>query len=472
MARLSSVLIVDDLETSRSIMHEILMAEGYELLFAAGGAEALRMARDCAPDLILLDLMMPDIDGFTVCRTLRADVQMGQIPVIIVTALDDRESRLKGFQAGCDDFVSKPFDRLELRMRVRTIVRLNRYRLLVNEQQRFETLFTRSPNGLVMLDRDGNITLVNPEMVRLVAAPNAESLIGQQLPDLLNPGDRERCHEWIARLMTAEAPLSHLSASLISHDGLHRPVELDGSWFAWADAPAAQIVVRDISDRIKAHLLEEDRRQLAFDLHDEVAQTATAVYRQLEQFQYNFPLRRPAAKASLVRAIDLSRRLIRETRHLLAGLRPTALDDLGLVPALRLHATNLANEGLKIDLQENLGKQRLPSPVELTLFRIAQEALTNVRKHAGTMSAKIELTYQDARVRLAVEDQGRGLPEASTPTMIGHHLGLRNMQDRAALLGGQVQITSQPGKGTRVMVELPINEQMNGRADEQMNPEP
>lgn len=469
MTRLPNILIVDDLESSRDIMHEMLMGQGYELLFAAGGAEALRMAHEHMPDLILLDLMMPDIDGLAVCQALRANPQTARMPVIIVTALDDRDARLAGISVGCDDFVTKPLDRIELRLRVRTIVTLNRYRLLLNEQQRFEMLFSRSPNGLVLLARDGTITLANPAMARLVAAPSAELIVGQPLCKLLNPTDHARCQRWFEALMAEELPLSHLSVSLIGQDGLHCPVELDGSWFVWADASAAQIVVRDISDRIKADLLEEDRRQLAFDLHDEVAQTATAIYRQLEQFQHNFPLRRPEARASLERAIDLSRRMIRETRHLLTGLRPAALDDLGLVAALRQHLSALESEGLTVDFHEDLGKQRLPGPIEIALFRIAQEALTNVRKHAGTLQARLELTRQHDVVRLSVTDHGRGLPESPTTVALGQHLGLRTMHDRATLLGGRVQITSESASGTRVVVELPIGEERSRATEEQRN---
>ncbi|PDW02753.1 response regulator [Candidatus Viridilinea mediisalina] len=465
MTRLPSILIVDDLESSRDVMHEMLMGQGYELLFAAGGAEALRMAHDHMPDLILLDLMMPDIDGLTVCRELRANPQTARMPVVIVTALDDRKARLDGISAGCDDFVTKPFDRRELRMRVRTIVNLNRYRLLLDEQQRFEMLFSRSPNGLVMLAHDGTITLANPAMAHLVAAPQAEQLVGQQLCDLLNPTDRLRFQHWFEQLMTEESALSQLNASLVAQTGLHRPVELDGSWFVWADAPAAQIVVRDISDRIKADLLEEDRRQLAFDLHDEVAQTATAVYRQLEQFQYDFPIRRPEARASLERAIELSRRMISETRRLLAGLRPTALDDLGLVAALRLHANALAADGLEVVLHEDLGSQRLAPAVEIALFRIAQEALTNVRKHAATSQATLTLTNHGAHVRLCVADQGRGFAPSATTAPLGQQLGLRTMHDRAALLGGRVQLTSPPEGGTRLIAELPLGVRRTGEQE-------
>ena len=132
----STILIVDDEPVTREIIEGLLMAEDYNLAFAGGGTEALAKATALTPDLILLDVMMPDMDGFEVCQHLRADPLLAEVPVIMVTALDDRPSRLKGIKVGADDFVTKPFDHLELRARVRTITRLNRYRRLLLERTR------------------------------------------------------------------------------------------------------------------------------------------------------------------------------------------------------------------------------------------------------------------------------------------------------------------------------------------------
>jgi response regulator RpfG family c-di-GMP phosphodiesterase len=132
------LLIVDDDPTGREAIRSVLMNQDMDLFFATNGLEALEMAGQLQPDLILLDVMMPELDGFEVCRRLRADPLLAEVPVVMVTTLDDRESRLEGIQAGADDFISKPIDRAELRVRVRTITRLNRYRLLINERAQLE----------------------------------------------------------------------------------------------------------------------------------------------------------------------------------------------------------------------------------------------------------------------------------------------------------------------------------------------
>lgn len=150
----SIVLVVDDSPAGRETLQALLFSDAYNLHFAGDGLQALATAAEVHPDLILLDVMMPGIDGFEVCRRLRADPDLTHIPVIMVTALDDRTSRLQGIESGADDFISKPFDSGELRARVRTITRLNRYRRLLEERERFEWMIEHADDGYLILDAD------------------------------------------------------------------------------------------------------------------------------------------------------------------------------------------------------------------------------------------------------------------------------------------------------------------------------
>jgi putative two-component system response regulator len=133
-----TILIVDDDANAREVTSDILGAKTYHMLLASNGAEALLLAKTYHPDLVLLDVMMPGINGFELCRMLRDDPILATVPIIMVTALDDRRSRLQGFEAGIDDFLAKPIDSLELRARVRSITRLNRYRQLLEERSAHE----------------------------------------------------------------------------------------------------------------------------------------------------------------------------------------------------------------------------------------------------------------------------------------------------------------------------------------------
>ncbi|MGQ0605133.1 MAG: response regulator [Anaerolineales bacterium] len=170
----STVLIVDDEVSNRKTLQFLLAPLGYTLEFAGDGVEALEKAAEVSPDLILLDVMMPRLDGFEVCRKLRADPVLAEIPILMVTALDDRDSLLQGIQAGADDFISKPFDRLELRSRVQTVVRLNRYRRLTAERTRFAWVVAQSEDGYVVTNERDELTYANAAARRHLGLPEDE----------------------------------------------------------------------------------------------------------------------------------------------------------------------------------------------------------------------------------------------------------------------------------------------------------
>jgi putative two-component system response regulator len=135
---IGTVLVVDDEPAGRETVESILEGDDYQLLMASNGMEALEIVRDSQPDLVLLDVMMPGMTGFEVCRRIRSDVKMAEIPIIMLTALEDRKSLLAGIEAGADDYLTKPVDRYELRARLAGIMRLNRYRKLLVERTNIE----------------------------------------------------------------------------------------------------------------------------------------------------------------------------------------------------------------------------------------------------------------------------------------------------------------------------------------------
>jgi two-component system cell cycle response regulator len=163
VSRRSTILIVDDEPLGRDTLEALLIAHGYNLAFASSGPEALAKAAELTPDLVLLDVMMPGMDGFEVCRRLRADPLLNEVPVMMVTALDDRDSRLQGIEAGADDFVTKPFDPAELRARVRTVTRLNRYRRLLAERTKFQWVVDKAADGYLIVDDSGRVLYANSQ---------------------------------------------------------------------------------------------------------------------------------------------------------------------------------------------------------------------------------------------------------------------------------------------------------------------
>lgn len=159
----SLILIVDDDPIGQKSLEGPLSGQGYQLEFANDGKEALQMASLLTPDLILLDILMPEMDGYEVCHRLRADERLAEIPILMITALDDQDSRLQGIEAGADDFISKPFNRLELRAKVRTITRLNRYRRLQMERSRLEWVVEHADEGYLIINHQHEILYANPQ---------------------------------------------------------------------------------------------------------------------------------------------------------------------------------------------------------------------------------------------------------------------------------------------------------------------
>ncbi len=146
---ISLILIIDDEPSGRRALESLLLGQGYGLAFACNGSEGLSLARRLEPDVILLDVMMPEMDGLEYLRVVRGDPRLAEIPIILVTALDDRSSRLAGLEAGADDYIVKPFDRIELRTRIRTIIRLNRFRKLQQALSLSEDAYEATLKGWV-----------------------------------------------------------------------------------------------------------------------------------------------------------------------------------------------------------------------------------------------------------------------------------------------------------------------------------
>ena len=140
---MSIILIVDDDPTARETTVAMLEGFGYQIEQAKDGLQALQILDHIQPDLILLDVMMPGMTGFELCRRIRSTPKLAEVPILMVTALDDRASLLQGIESGADDFLTKPADRHELAARVRTITRLNRYRKLMEQRESLREMAER-----------------------------------------------------------------------------------------------------------------------------------------------------------------------------------------------------------------------------------------------------------------------------------------------------------------------------------------
>lgn len=205
---------------------------------------------------------------------------------------------------------------------------------------------------------------------------------------------------------------------------------------------------------------EEERRHVAYEIHDGLAQVATTAYQHLQAFARRYPPSSERSREDLDRILKRVRQTVEEARRIIANLRPTALDDFGLAAAIQMQIEDLRNDGWRADFEEELGKERLPIAMETALFRVAQEALANARKHARTERVRVELRRREDRVHLEIRDWGRGFDPASLGDEDGpgERVGLAGMRERIGVLGGEIEIRSRPGAGTAIIAAVPLPE--------------
>lgn len=202
---------------------------------------------------------------------------------------------------------------------------------------------------------------------------------------------------------------------------------------------------------VRAH--ERDRKLTAYELHDGLVQQITGALLRLEA--YNQGQRPGQCAAVLDEVAQLLRDALDEARRVIGGLRPPIIDELGVVAALEYLVEQMQmSAGIDITLEENLGKLRYDPLIEATIYRIVQEALTNVRRHSQARHASVRVRVDDGRLRILVEDDGRGFDRQAG---FDDRFGLRGIRERARLMGGTAAVESAPQHGTRIDVRLPLS---------------
>ena len=332
-------------------------------------------------------------------------------------------------------------------------------RALRESEERFRNIFAEAPIGMAVVGLDGRLLQVNKAFCEMLGYHQQE-LISRSLSAITHPDDVGK-----DGLLAAQA----LAGTITSYKVEKRYLRKNGETL-WADLTATMLrnqdrqaicglmMLENIIERKRARLLEEERHHVAYELHDGLAQVAASAHQHLQAFASHYHPRSPQARQALGRALELAQRSVREARRLIAGLRPTALDDFGLATALRLQVEALRTDGWTITYDEMLGSERLPPTLETTLFGVAQEALTNARKHARTTRARIALERQGSMIRLEMQDWGCGFEPYTVlrEPNLGEHVGLREMQERVELVGGHFLVSSRPGAGTLIVVAVPL----------------
>ncbi|MFH1454032.1 MAG: response regulator [Armatimonadota bacterium] len=220
------ILVVDDDIQNVNILKNILNEEGYDVVAGYNGEEAVSLSKEENPDLLILDIMMPKLDGFEVIEVLRKDEKTRTLPIVLLTSLTKTQDRIKGKELGCDDFITKPFDRAEIIARTSSFVKLNFYRSLQTEKEQLELIFKETADGLAVLDADWNIIRINQTAKNLLNITSEDTIkvnfldhiyynftIPTQKSQLFQNGSRSKMFT-IVRPESNENPPLYISAKL------------------------------------------------------------------------------------------------------------------------------------------------------------------------------------------------------------------------------------------------------------------
>ncbi len=473
-----TILIVDDIPENLQLLAGMLSEQGYIVRLAPDGQLALQFVQSNPPDLILLDILMPDMDGYEVCKELKTSPTTQDIPVIFISALHEVFDKVKAFSVGGVDYITKPFEVREVLARVENQLRLSRFskQLLeqnvrlskeIEERKRIQherkraqealqaseaelrALFAAIPDPLFVINSVGRVLKVVPFASEQLYKP-AEDQIGRTLHEIFEQAQADIFLCYIQQALSTQQILN-VEYSL-TRGGRE-------TWLAARISPISQDLViwlaRDISDRKRAEeaSILEERNRIAREIHDTLAQALTGVIVHMEVAKVVVP-EDSKARNHLIQAHNLARDGLAEARRSVRALRPQVLEQGDLLYALESLVNGLT-AGTPIETQCTIRETQYPLPpdVETHLLRIAQEALINALKHARASAIQVELTFGSQAISLCVRDNGQGF---NPKVQSGKGFGLVGIRERIQSLGGQLIIASQPGQGTQVTAIVPL----------------
>ncbi len=371
-----------------------------------------------------------------------------------------------------DAFTEADASRLEVLARqagialanARLLESLRRSKVQLRESEaRFRYLVTASPDVVWEVDREGRFTFVSDVVERLTGY-RPEEIVGRHMSDLISPETIGHAQRQLQDIMAHPERVAVARFALRRRDGTSVPIEnfatgmvrdgvLVGGHGAGRDLSERNRLERDLRRQAAELAASSERAHLARELHDSVTQALFAMTLVTRSIEVLLPRDRDAAFEKFEELRQLQREALTEMRSLLFELRPASLERDGLVQALRTHAAALESRvGLSILLEADL-PDRLALDLEQALYRIAQEALHNVVKHAAASQVRIRLEREGDEACLVIEDDGHGFDEGGVSEA---QLGLAGMRARSARLGGTVEIRTTPGVGTTVEARIPI----------------
>ncbi len=338
-------------------------------------------------------------------------------------------------------------------------------------EERYRQLFESANDAIWINDIDGNMISANESANRLVG-DNLESLSHTSVHSLLSDESLRLANEIRTKLLRGESVEQPYEQKLITDDGTEKILKLTTNVFKVDGKPTGfQHIARDVTHEIRMQenlrfyleqvtkAQEDERMRIARELHDDTIQALVVLARELDMLASSKEGISEEKKHQLEGLRQNTNTVMSGIRRLSQDLRPPTLDRLGLVAALEWLASNVENHsGIAVKVKKNGAERRLTSEAELLLFRITQEALNNVWRHAQATHAEVIVDIGREKTRIIVKDNGKGFA-FSHPTDDLSRLGkfgMVGMKERAKLLGGNLEVDSKPSKGTTITIEAPV----------------
>jgi two-component system NarL family response regulator len=493
------ILIVDDVPANLRLLSGMLVEEGYTVRMARNGELALLGVKTAPPDLILLDINMPDLDGYEVCQQLKADARTRDIPIIFISARDQLEDKVKALAVGGVDYITKPFHPKEVLARVETHLKL--YTLqrqltvanagLVEQKSRVEA--AQAMLWTVLNNLDALIYVADMDTYEVLFA-NA------QLKEVFGDVEGGTCWQTLQQGQAGPCGFCN-NPDLVDDRGratgiVRRQFQntRNGRWYTVADSAITWVDGRRVrlsmavditaykraerqlvaQQRLTATL--DERERIGRELHDDLGQVMSYVGVQSQAaLRHLMQKDLERVRSILHQLAQVASEAHADVRQYILGVRkePTPRPP-DLFAALDAHLGTLQERyrlHVRVSRPDDLLESPLAPEVDTQLLRIIQEALTNVRKHAGVNTAQVVFTQLADWLQVVIADAGRGFdtgteslgPDVAemrrpdeTPESPPPHFGLQIMRERAESVGGNLEVRSTPQEGTHVIVQLPL----------------
>ena len=485
MGTKDSILIIDDNPKLKKTLSDILKAKGYKPITAATGKKALDRVKEERPATALVDLKLGDMSGLEVLREIK-ECSPGT-ECIVLTGYASRASAIEAVNLGAYGYVQKPYDMEQLLLTIQRAIEKRETEEMLRESELWmRSIFNSLDEAVLVLTPDGKLVNIN-KAARKMFGHSKDELAGLST-EVLHV-DHEHYRKFVRRIKEAfdngESAIFEFRSRRKNGDVF--PTEHTVSLLKNDQGKPLGIVsvVRDNTERkraeealiqaneklLKKHnqgkilskrlvdLLEKDRHDIAMELHDHIGQILTSLKLNLEMIHDQLEPGDFEMESNIKAVKEKAINVLKDIKSVSHGLKPSILDLLGLVPSLRELFNDIQRDtDIKIKFfSRNIPKEITPEK-GLAIYRITQEALTNVIKHARAKEVFVNLVKKDEKLSLSIEDDGVGFDpdKAMKVTKRKGPLGLLIMRERAVQFDGEFTVESQIGQGTQVLVEMPI----------------